>query len=272
MKTRYIPIVLILAALFLSGLGPAMAQAKTLTGYEIMDRTLNRPEGYDRKGLITLTLTNKRGAQKAYKFEYSIKDYGPDKKHLLYFMAPENVKGTQFLEYDYSDPGKEDDRWLFLPAMAMDKRIRGESDERSFMGSDFTYEEMGWRSVDEDTHKLLGEEKVDDSLCWVVESIPKKHISTIGKWVSYVSQENYVQLRVLYYNQKGKLFKRLTLGNIKKTDGFWTAYSTLLENLETSHKSTYDLHRIDYNTGLPDEMFRVENLKGHSIKLPPKTD
>lgn len=271
MKIRYATIALILTALALFSLETVMAEAE-LTGHEIMDRVYNRPDGGDRKGVMTMTLTNKRGVQKAYTFQYYIKDYGKDRKSLLSFMEPESIRGTGFLEYEYWDAEKEDDRWLFLPSMAMEKRIRGESDNKAFMGSDFTYEDMGWRSVDEDTHKLVGEEKIGGTLCWVIESRPKKKNTLHSKWVSYVNKDNYIQMMVLHYDHGGKLHKRLTLKNVMKTEGYWTVYRTLMENVQTSHRSSYDLHRINYDTGLTDEMFRVENLKGYPIKLPPRID
>ena len=119
---------------------------------------------------------------------------------------------------------------------------------------------------------MLGEEKVNDIPCWVVESRPVNKNSLYSKGVSYVNKNNFVQVKLLLYDQKGELLKRLTMKNVRKTQGYWTVHRTLMENVQTSHSSSYDLHRINYNTGLTDEMFRVENLKGYPIKLPPKVN
>lgn len=75
----------------------------------------------------------------------------------MFFEYPGDVKGTGFLTWDYDEPGKDDDKWLYLPAMKKTRRISGSSARQDyFMGSDFTYDDMGSRSVDEDTHELLG--------------------------------------------------------------------------------------------------------------------
>ena len=84
------------------------------------------------------------------------------------------LKGTGFLTWDYDNPDKDDDRWLYLPAMKKTRRISGSSAKQAyFMGSDFTYDDMGSRNVDEDSHQLLGEETIGGHKCWKLEYTPK---------------------------------------------------------------------------------------------------
>lgn len=102
-----------------------------------------------------------------------------DRKSIMFFQYPGDVKGTGFLTWDYDDPSRDDDKWLYLPAMKKTRRISGSSAKQDyFMGSDFTYDDMGSRHVDEDTHKLLGEESIGGHKCWQLESVPKDKPAT----------------------------------------------------------------------------------------------
>ena len=74
----------------------------------------------------------------------------------MVFEKPADVKGTAFLSWEYDDPKKEDDKWLYMPAMKKVRRISGASKNEYFMGSDFTYDDMGDRNVEEDTQYPAG--------------------------------------------------------------------------------------------------------------------
>lgn len=253
------------AALLFSDVLPAMADAARPTGAEIMDKMYTRPEGKDRTGIMTMTLTNGEGAKKVLTFKYYIKEYGRDKKSLITFSEPEQLQGMGLLQYDNWDPSVEDERWLFLPekkdgtaAPAMNK---------GFLGSDFTYEEMGWRSTDEDNHKLVGEEVISGVPCWIVESTPKDENHAYSKVVTWVNKDNSVYMKSLFYDREGKLLKKMTTSDILKKDGYWTVYKTRMENVQKSHVTEYSLQDIQHDTGLSDDLFDPGKVKGHLIKI-----
>lgn len=129
------------------------ATAFAQTGKEIAQRVKDRPDGDTRKTEMVMKLINKRGSVRERKLiSYSI-DVGKDKKDrklMMFFQYPGDVKGTGFLTWDYDEIGKDDDKWLYLPAMKKTRRISGSSAKKDyFMGSDFTYDDMGSRNVDE---------------------------------------------------------------------------------------------------------------------------
>jgi hypothetical protein len=120
------------------------------------------------------------------------KDYGKDKKTIMFLQQPADVKGTGFLTSDYNDESKTNDRWLYLPAMKKTRRISGTSAKKEyFMGSDFTYDDMGNRDVDSDNHKLLKEETVNGQSCRVIESTPKESDGLYSKNISWIRKDNY---------------------------------------------------------------------------------
>ena len=135
--------------------------AGELNGRKIMTLADERPDGDDRHSVMKMTLINKRGRKRIREVENYSKDYGKDKKSVMVFKQPADVKGTAFLSWDYDDPAKDDDKWLYMPAMKKVRRISGSSTNEYFMGTDFTYDDMGDRNVDEDIHTLLGNEVVD---------------------------------------------------------------------------------------------------------------
>ena len=52
------------------------------------------------------------------------------------------MKNTGFLTYDYDASGKDDDQWLYLPALGKTKRIASSDQSGAFMGSDFNYSDL----------------------------------------------------------------------------------------------------------------------------------
>ncbi|MCG8477301.1 MAG: outer membrane lipoprotein-sorting protein, partial [Cytophagales bacterium] len=147
---------------------------KAQTGREIIEKVKNRPDGDTRYSEMTMKLINKRGRERQRKVKSYSMDINKDKKTIMFFEYPGDVRGTGFLTWDYDKIGKDDDKWLYLPAMKKTRRISGSSAKKDyFMGTDFTYDDMGNRNVDEDEHKLLKEENVDGNICWVIESKSK---------------------------------------------------------------------------------------------------
>ena len=101
----------------------------------------------------------------------------------MFFTYPGDVKGTGFLTWDYDQAGKEDDKWLYLPAMKKTRRISGSSSKTDyFMGTDFTYDDMGDRNIDEDTHKFLRKEKCGGFDCYVPDNGSKPRGRGSSRW------------------------------------------------------------------------------------------
>ena len=117
-----------------------VAKAGTPSGREIMLKVKNRPDGDTRYAMLSMTLVQKNGSKRERKLSSWAMDVGKDTKKIMFFTYPGDVKGTGFLTWDYDNPNKEDDKWLYLPAMKKTRRISGKSSKTDyFMGSDFTY-------------------------------------------------------------------------------------------------------------------------------------
>ena len=237
------------------------AQDKKLSGREIMLKVDNIPDGDDRKSTMHITLINHRGRTRERTVLSYQKDYGKDTKTIMYFLKPADVKGIGFLSYEYDDLSKDDDRWLYLPALKKVRRISGSSKNDYFIGTDFTYDDMGGRSVDENTHKLLREEEANGFKYWVVESIPKDKDYMYSKTIEWIRQDSYIAVKIEYYNQMGTLMKIFTTIDVRKEDGFWTVFKMEMDNKQEKHKTILELEEVHYNTKVKDSLFRVSTLE-----------
>ncbi|AVM52505.1 outer membrane lipoprotein-sorting protein [Bacteroides zoogleoformans] len=241
------------------------ASAIAQTGREIAQKVKDRPDGYTRQSELTMKLVNKRGAVRERKLiSYSI-DVGKekkDRKSIMFFQYPGDVKGTGFLTWDYDDPNKDDDKWLYLPAMKKTRRISGSSAKQDyFMGSDFTYDDMGSRNVDEDTHKLLGEETIGGYKCWKLESTPKDKRDIYSKKTALIRQDCLIPVRVEFYDKIGKLHRRLEISDIAKVEGFWTARKMHMTNVQTEHQTILEIKNPKYNIPIEETGFNVTTLE-----------
>ncbi|PIE51816.1 outer membrane lipoprotein-sorting protein [Candidatus Fermentibacteria bacterium] len=252
----------ILAVLFVSG---TMAGLYALTGTEIMTMVDEREDGTDRQSEMEMTLTNHRGVSRVREMRSYGKDYGEDSKQVMVFLFPADVAGTGYLSWEYDDPSKDDDRWLYMPALRSSRRISGSSSNDYFMGSDFTYDDMGDRNIDEDTHTLLREENLDGNLCWVVESVPVDPDDMYDRKVIWVRQDNAVVVKVEYYDAMG-LMKVFTAEDIRQVNGIWTAHRIHMDNIRDEHQTTLTFSSVSYDQGLDDNIFTVAAMERGRIQ------
>lgn len=233
-----------------------------LTGRDIMLKVDAQPNGNTRKSVMNMELVNSRGSKRVRSMLSYSKDYGKDKKTIMFFQAPADVKGTGFLTWDYNDESKTDDRWLYLPAMKKTRRISGTSAKKEyFMGSDFTYDDMGNRDVNADNYKLLREETIDGHKCWVVESTPKNNDGLYSKTINWIIQDNYMVIKVEYYDKQNSLLKVLNINQIVKVDGFWTAKEMVMTNQQRNHKTIIRFESVAFNIPVDDNLFTVNSLE-----------
>ena len=132
--------------------------AQSLTGYDIMKKADEVPEPKTSSSTATLTIHSKKGNDRIREVIMKSKDYGDVEISVIVFTTPKDVAGTGYLMFDYEEEDKDSDNWLYMPAMKKTRRIAssGSESEGSFMGTDFTYQDMGDRSLNKYDYNLLG--------------------------------------------------------------------------------------------------------------------
>lgn len=245
-------ITLLAAALLLSAAPVSVAQQ--MSGPEIVDKTYNRPQGDDQTASLKMTLRNSRGDTRVRDIKQFTKDMGDEEKSIMFFTAPADVAGTSFMNWTYDDE-RNDDQWIYLPALRKVKRISSESKSDYFMGSDFTYDDLGDRKLDEDEHKLLREEEVDGKACYVVESVPVDPDYMYSKTITWIEKDTYIGLKKEFYDEDGEQLKTLTIKKYEYISGFDIVTRSEMHNVQKDHKTIMELTDVEVNTGVQSGMF-----------------
>jgi outer membrane lipoprotein-sorting protein len=230
------------------------ARAQKLTGRDIVEKAYNLPSGKDKTSILTMTLINSNGSTRVRKIKQFTKDLGSVEKSIMFFLSPADVKNTSFMNWSY-DNDKPDDQWIYLPALKKVKRISSDSKSDYFMGSDFTYDDLGDRKLDADVHKLLREETVDGIACYVVESVPKDEDYIYSKTITWIRKENFVGLKKDFYDEDGELLKTLSIKEVKHISGIWVITHSEMHNVQKNHTTIMKLTDVKINTGVPASMF-----------------
>jgi outer membrane lipoprotein-sorting protein len=231
-----------------------------VTGEWVARKMSDRDTGKDSRVEMDMSLVDSRGRTTKRDLFMVQKDYNGNKKMLLRFTKPADIRGTSFLVWEHED--KDDERFLYLPALGRTRRITSAEKTDSFAGTDFTYEDISGREVEDFTYRLLGDSTVaTGESCYVLESTPRSKDFDYAKTVALVDKESFLPLRVDYYNKGGIVFKRFVLEEKKKVDGIWTMMEMTMEDLDNRHKTHISVTRVQYNRGIEDRLFTRRELE-----------
>jgi hypothetical protein len=256
------------SALLMVGSMPFVARAEAPTGREIMELVDARDDGDNLTQDMEMILIDKRGERRERTIRLLSRDVGEDTQSIMFFLSPAPVKDTGFLTYDYDASDRDDDQWLFLPALKKTKRIATGDKSGSFMGSDFTYSDMTDRDLDHYDYKLLKEDELAGHPVWIVEAIPNSEdeIEETGytKTVAFVRQDNYVVVRAKSWVKKGKREKYLDVKSLELIDGIWIPTETHMTTKKaktTLHKTVLKAHNVRFNQAHGEDLFTVRSLE-----------
>ena len=262
----------LLAALIVS-LSAVPLAAQDLTAREIMVKVDDRDDGDNRVAEMQMILTDKNGDTRIRKMKSFDKDLitdagEEDRRRIMFFQEPADVKDTGFLTYDFDAYEKDDDQWLFLPALKKTKRIASTDKSGSFMGSDFNYSDMTRKNLDAYDFKILKEDEVRGAKTWVIEALPKtrEEMEQTGykKSVAFVRQDNFVIVRAVHWTDTGDKLKYLDVTELEQIDGVWTVTAmsmTTKKNKLTEHKTDMTFSNVHYGQNLDDNLFSLRRLE-----------
>jgi outer membrane lipoprotein-sorting protein len=183
---------------------------------------------------------------------------------VMFFLEPADVKGTGFLTWNYEDESKDDDQWLYLPALKKVRRISSSKKADYFMGTDFTYSDMGDRDIDDYTYAHIDTEVIDGIECYHLERLPKDDEvikeSGYGRTEIWVRPDIWMMVKAVFYDKKLKLLKELTVSEFEEIDGIWTAKKMHMNNIQKKHQTIFTFGNISYNSGLDDDIFSQRQL------------
>ena len=172
----------------------------------------------------------------------------------MFFQSPADVKNTSFMSWSY-DSDKSDDQWIYLPALKKTKRISSDSKSDYFMGSDFTYDDLGDRKLEADTHKLLREETIDGKDCYVVESISKDEDYMYSKTITWIIKDSFIGYKKEFYDEDEDLLKVLSIKKYEEISGIFVITNSEMKNVQKDHKTSMILKDVKINTGVSASKF-----------------
>jgi len=256
-------LIFILAVTFLQTSVHALAETPEEKGLAIVTEADRRDIGYGNSTAHMLMVLKNRHGQESRR-EIRVKNLemiNDGDKSLTIFDSPKDIKGTAFLNYTHKEGA--DDQWLYLPALKRVKRISSRNKSGSFMGSEFSYEDIASQEIEKYTYKLLREEKYEEMDCFVIDRVPvDKKNSGYSRQVTWVDKLEYRTWKVEYYDRKNEHLKTLTMSNYQQYENkFWRALEMHMVNLQTG-KSTL-LHYTDYKfmIDLNDDDFSKNSLQ-----------
>jgi hypothetical protein len=182
-----------------------------------------------------------------------------DSKVVLRFTAPAEVKGVALLIVNHKD--RASDQWMWLPALARDRRISLQDRSTRFFGTDFSFEDLEERDAGQFDFAMLGEDTLDHSRCWRIEATPRdSKRSQYDRQVLWIRQDHYVAVQVESY-QRDQVVRRLRYSDIAEVQGIWTGRTLEMHDLRRGSRTVMTLEKLQYNLPLAEERFTLQALR-----------
>jgi len=193
--------------------------------------------------------------------QYSKKDSKGNNRAIIVFQDPASVKGTRFLTIE--NPGKDNDQWIYLPSLGKVRRIAASEGSGSFMGSDFSYDDISSadRDANLDNHRILREEKYQGKDCYVIESTPKDSGYQYSKMIEWIDKDNFVTYKVELYDKKGTQVKLLEIPELKEVQGRLAPMVTKMTNLALGTSTSLNVSLLKYDDPIPEGVFTTNYLE-----------
>jgi outer membrane lipoprotein-sorting protein len=255
MSKFILPVALVLMA------APVLAQAPNSRADSIVAEADRRQSGFgDYTAAVTMTLRDTGGSARVREMRILGLEAAEDgDKTLVIFDVPRDLEGTSILTVTHRD--SPSDQWLYLPAIRRTRRIATSNRSDAFMGSEFTFEDIGSQDLNEYRYRYLREEALDGTAAYVLERFPIDEQSAYARHVMWMDSEEYQLLRVDYYDRDDAHVKSLRVDGYQQYDGGqWRPDRMVMNELASGKSTTLDWSDYAFATGLSDGDFDPRRL------------
>ncbi len=214
--------------------------------------------GDDGRADVRMTITDAQGRTREREFVILRRDVedGGAQKFYIYFKKPADVRKMVFMVHKHM--GRDDDRWLYLPALDLVRRIAGADKRTSFVGSHFVYEDISGRGLYEDTHELT---EVNDKY-FVVKSTPEDADNVeFSSFTTWIDRQTYMPMRAEYLDKKGNKYRIVEVLAKDEVDGFAVVTRSRVQDIVNGGETTLDFTDIKFNIGLSEKIFTERFLR-----------
>ncbi len=229
-------------------------------GDKIAWRVYNRDDGKSAFSEGRMLLIDSSGDIVERRLRSYVKEFDGYNKSLIVFDSPADIKGTAFLSWEH--PDKDDDQFLYLPALGRVRRIVSSNRGNSFVGSDLVYEDLMRRKPNEYDNEIVGEEEYNGRLCYILKQVPKPKVkSSYGFIENWVDRKWDLIVFAKAYNKKGDLIKTISAKKVEIIDGIPTVTELEVYDIKEDHKTIMYADTVQYNLDLDDSIFTRRAMK-----------
>lgn len=215
--------------------------------------------GKDGRAEVEMNIIDKSGSTRTRKFALlRMNTEGGNQKFYVYFKEPADLYKQVFLVWKEVGEGKNDSRWMWLPALNLKREIAPGDKRTSFVGSDFVYEDVSGRNLNEDNHELV--ETTDSQ--YVIKNTPKKPGDVeFSYYTVKIDKETFLPRRAEYFDQNGKLYRTVEATKVETVQGFPTVIESVVTDLNTGGSTVNTFSNIQYDIGLKENIFTERFLR-----------
>ncbi len=232
-------------------------------GTDIMQKVYDVKKPSYTHSAVEMDLISSNGdVQKRLVEQWGMEDSNDLASTVMIFRSPSTVKDTRFLQVENSGDS-DNSKWIYLPALRTVRRIASSDGDKSFMGTDATYNDMETRKVSEDTHTYLKEEDFNGYKCFVVKSVANNMSeSQYSSRVSWIDENSYVPVKIEMYDKSNEdLYKVMTVNELKNVKGYWIPTADTMEDVQSGHSTYIKILQLELDNPLSSKMFTSNFLK-----------
>jgi len=232
---------------------------------EIVEKTnhISYYQGKDGRAQVSMTITDSQERKRSRLFvilrrdeQEKVKETDGDQKLYVYFIRPADVNKMVFMVWKHR--ARDDDRWLYLPALDLVKRISSTDKRTSFTGSDFFYEDVSGRAINEDTHEIL---EVTDTF-YVLKNTPKEPDSVeFSSFTMWIHKETFLPIKTVFFDKQGEQHRVYEALKVEMIQGFPTVTKSRMKNVKTGGETLMEYGNVEYNLELPEDIFTERHLR-----------
>jgi hypothetical protein len=241
------------------------AQQQQLTAIEIARRVQDRDVGKDSQAEMRMKLYDRHGRVRERALTLAALRHKAGDRLLIRFTYPNDIRGTGFLVLE--QPGADDERFLYLPSLGRVRRIAGAETQESFVGTDFTYEDIGGRELDDYTYAILDENATwtppggKARPAWRLESRHTDASAQFPRVVSLVLKDLFIVAQAEIYNRRNEQQKTYAVRRLDQVENIWTAMDAQMSDAQEKTRTELVVETIDYNVGLKESDFSRRALE-----------
>ncbi len=222
---------------------------------EAQKRTSVSSEHYE--GLLQVVDAKGKTSEKKWAYD-RIGSHG-NSKVVLRFTAPAEVKGVALLIQNH--PDRASDQWMWTPAINRDRRIAMQDRRTRFFGTDFSFEDLEERDVEQYDYSMKGDDAVDGDACWKIESKPRAtKTSQYTRSLLWIRKSNYSYAKIENYTDS-KLIRSILYKDVQQVQSIWTPRLIEVHDLTRDSRTNLKLDALKYNLPFKEEDFTLQALR-----------